>query len=64
MHKFDLYMHVSGIVQYKVSSMELFQKYLFRILDNTNALQRPPVVIPLALITPKEMLMDQVNRTE
>jgi hypothetical protein len=44
--------------------MELFQKYLFRILDNTNALQRPPVVIPLALITPKEMLMDQVNRTE
>ena len=51
-----------GIVQYKVSSLELFQKYLFRILDNANALQWTPVVIPLALLEPNALLMDQVNR--
>jgi len=50
-----------GIVQYKVSSLELFQKYLFHILDNTNALQQPPVVIPLALLEPNALLMDQVS---
>jgi hypothetical protein len=55
---------LSGIVQYKVSSLDLFQKYLFRILDNTNALQQPPVVIPLALLEPNALLMEQVNRTE
>jgi hypothetical protein len=53
-----------GIVQYKVSSLDLFQKYLFHILDNTNALQQPPVVIPLALLEPNALLMDQVSRTE
>ena len=53
-----------GIVQYKVSSLELFQKYLFHILDNANTLQQPPVVIPLALLEPNTLLMDQVSRTE
>jgi hypothetical protein len=51
-----------GIVQYKVSSLELFQKYLFHILDNANALQQPPALIPLALLEPNRLLMEQVNR--
>jgi len=39
----------------------LFQKHLFHILDNSNTMHWSPAVIPLALITPNYLMMDQVN---